>query len=356
MNKTIISIFFLFFNICIIKYPSLMFNASLESINFWLFKLTPSLLPVIVLNNLIQQSNIIDSIPNKLFSPLAKLLKLSPLSTKYFLLGQLSGFPIGASLCANNLEASKISKRDFRNALCLTNNCSATFIIYTLGFTLLGDMKIGFYIFLVQLIATITTGAIFNKKYIPYYNHTKATSAKDFSTILTTSVYNATFSIVVIGGYIVFFSSITQIFLIFLGDTSVLGLLIAGIFEFSSGASKIASSNMPLKIPAIIFIINFGSLSVYFQTLSFIQKVNCNNGFYIKMKLIQATIALIIALAFELFYSQLIAIQTINMYPNDNDTLLYHFGPFINIAILSLSTYLVLIIVKASIFKKETYQ
>ena len=115
----------LLFLAAILLYPSQARNGAASGLLLWFNVLLPTLLPFMILADLIRRLHIIDSVCKKIAARTGQnLYFLYPL-----MLGLLSGLPLGAKLVAEAVKEGKLSKRFGQFLLTVCNNCSMIFLI-----------------------------------------------------------------------------------------------------------------------------------------------------------------------------------------------------------------------------------
>ena len=125
-------------------YPKEALHASKNGMKLWLDTLLPTLLPFMILTNILIHTEGIKKIVHHI-SPFFKVFfDLSPNGTYVFILGLLCGYPMGAKLAADLYYAGKISRQEAEYLLTFCNNPSPAFLITYVGnICLEGKMPVG---------------------------------------------------------------------------------------------------------------------------------------------------------------------------------------------------------------------
>ena len=238
-----------------------------------------------------------------------------------FIMGIISGYPIGAKIAANFRQNQICSKVECERLLSFTNNSGPLFIIGTVGITMFGNTTIGFLLLITHLLASITVGVIFRfwkynieieeQETTSYINSSNSITISNLGGIIGNSITNSINTILLIGGFVVLFSVIISI----LQTSQLLNVLsdciqplfnilnipkkfsfgfISGIFELTNGLNIIC--NIPekyLSINIIIasFLLGLGGFSVFLQVWSVISKTDLSIKPYILGKLLHACIS-----------------------------------------------------------------
>ena len=239
-----------------------------------------------------------------------------------FIMGIISGYPMGAKLATNFRENNICSKEECERLLSFTNNSGPLFIIGTVGILMYGSTAIGVLLFITHILACITVGFIFrfwkyNVSSISYNSHHIKNSKQtpvtfsNLGSILSESITNSISTILLIGGFVVIFSSIisilkssgllsvfsisiSPILAFFNIDSSFATPLISGFLEITNGINSISNiSNKKLSINLIFtaFLLGFGGISVLLQVFSITSKSDLSIKPYVYGKLLHGVLA-----------------------------------------------------------------
>ena len=239
-----------------------------------------------------------------------------------FIMGIISGYPMGAKLATNFRENNICSKEECERLLSFTNNSGPLFIIGTVGILMYGNTAIGVLLFITHILACITVGFIFRFwKYsdssISYNSHhiikSKQTPVtfSNLGSILSESITNSISTILLIGGFVVIFSSIisilkssgllsvfsisiSPILAFFNIDSSFATPLISGFLEITNGINSISNiSNKKISTNLIFtaFLLGFGGISVLLQVFSITSKSDLSIKPYVYGKLLHGVLA-----------------------------------------------------------------
>ena len=251
-------------------------DAAYNAMNECAFAVIPSLFPYMVLSSLIVTTGTATTVANIIGKPVAKLLGVPPCSVSAILMGMLCGFPIGAKASMDMYRAGLLTDKETEHLIAISNNTGPAFVIEVAGRKYFGSSYIGVIFYAIQLVAAFIVafiyGRIDKKKMNCKKSHAGISSndsVKPASGSFASAVADAARSSVVVSGFIVFFSVISE-YVYMLGDAIGLsGVKISALnalIEFS-GAVKDASvyaGTAGLCIAA--FAINFGGLSVLAQS------------------------------------------------------------------------------------------
>ena len=145
MKKKMILLSVILLLLFLLCYPAEALAAARNGLKLWLETLLPTLLPFMILTGILVHTDWI----TKILQPTAPFFKvvfgLSPGGAYVFLLGLLTGYPMGAKLTADLYYAGKISRQEAEYLLTFCNNPSPAFLITYVGHICLeGKLHIGF--------------------------------------------------------------------------------------------------------------------------------------------------------------------------------------------------------------------
>ena len=296
-------------------------KAAKDGLILWATAVVPSLFPFFVSTELLNNTNIVSYL-GKLLNPIMKPLFNVPGEAAFaFLMGLISGYPVGAKIVSNFVENDVCTKEEAERMLSFTNNSGPLFIIGTVGISLFGSTAIGVLLFITHILACISVGItlkFISKKtlsssYKSNFNQSsnKYVAFSSLGEILGKSITNSISTILMIGGFVVIFSVIISILneSYILGGlanilspfTSLIGIpeellksFLAGIIELTNGVSLVADTSLKAISTNIIicaFLLGFGGISILLQVFSIVSKNKLSIKPYILGKLLQGVFA-----------------------------------------------------------------
>lgn len=318
LKKNLLTIFFTAFLVCLTLFSKSNLNATKNGIMLWAKNVVPSLFPFFIATELLNYTNLpyyLGKITNKFMRPLFNV----PGEGSYaFIMGIISGYPVGAKIVNNFVENNICTKQEAERMLSFTNNSGPLFIIGTVGISLFGDSQIGILLFVTHILSCLTVGIIFGliskskrnkleRLYISTNNTKDLYSVSDLGTILSNSISNAISTIMLIGGFIVLFSIIISILNnanIFSYISCIFGYIgiptgyvcgiLSGLIELTNGISSISNlhvKNMSTQIIITAFLLGFAGISIFLQIFSIASKNKLSMKPYLIGKLMQGFIA-----------------------------------------------------------------
>ena len=317
IKQLILPLILVLFTVCLVIFSKTNLSAAKSGLVLWANSIVPVLFPFFVSTELLSHTNLtyyLGKILNRLMKPIFNVRGEGCFA---FIMGIISGYPIGAKIAANFRENNICSKEECERLLSFTNNSGPLFIIGTVGITMFGNSTIGFLLLMTHLLASITVGFVFrfwkhNIKHsainTTYVNSKDNISFSNLGGIIGNSISSSINTILLIGGFVVLFSVIISIFqtsqlLNILSDWikplfNLLNIpaefsngIFSGILELTNGLHIIC--NIPVKklsINIIItsFLLGLGGLSILLQVWSTIAKTDLSIKPYIYGKLLHA--------------------------------------------------------------------
>jgi sporulation integral membrane protein YlbJ len=293
----------------ILIFPSSSYLGAKKGLLLWFNTVLPTLLPFIIVSNLVIALQITKPLSKILYPVFHFLFGISRGGCYPVLMGFLSGIPVGAKSVADLVNQGTIDEEEGQYLLAFCNNASPMFIMSYIAISQLKLPEIRFHLLLIIYLSGILSAFLLfrlfpkqngNRKFSlsamefgQNCSRTNTEAAKfDFS-LLDNSIMNSFEIITKVGGYIILFSIPAQIIATLGTDESYLKLLITGFLEITTGINNISLSNLGMgtKIALISMITAFGGLSGAAQTKSVINSTRLSIGLYIKSKLLHMLIA-----------------------------------------------------------------
>lgn len=322
LRRNFFPLLFIGFTFCLLIFSKNNLPAVKSGLSLWANSVIPSLFPFFVATELLMHTNIISLLGKVLNRYMKPIFNIRGEGAFAFIMGIISGYPIGAKIASNFRINNICSKEECERLLSFTNNSGPLFIIGTVGILMYRNTTIGILLFITHILACITVGIIFrfwkSKKssfnsinLFTEKNKNKKVNLSNLGEILTESITNSTSTILLIGGFIVLFASIISILnssgilkvisslfipaFNFLDiDPSFISPIISGMLEITNGIniiSNIPCKKISLNIIFTAFLLGFGGISILLQVLSITSKTDLSIKPYIYGKLLQGILA-----------------------------------------------------------------
>lgn len=323
LKRNFFPILFLCFTFCLLLFSKSNLPAVKSGLSLWVNSVIPSLFPFFVATELLMHTNIVTILGNILNKYMQSIFNIRGEGGFAFIMGIISGYPVGAKIASQFRENNICSKEECERLLSFTNNSGPLFIIGTVGILMFKNTTIGILLFVTHLLACISVGIIFRfwkknqtSKSYSYSgaSNNKKTNSVSFSNlgeVLAESITSSISTVLLIGGFVVIFSSIISIlkssgvliaccnivkpiFCALHIDTSFVMPLLTGFLEITngiSGISNIACKKISINIILSAFLLGFGGISVLLQVLSITSKTDLSIKPYIYGKILQGFLA-----------------------------------------------------------------
>lgn len=298
-----LTILIIFFGVGLVVFSQSNIIAVQSSLSLFVSAIFPSLFPFLIVTELLSHTAIISLISTK-FSKIMPIVFSSPAIGAYpFVMGIISGYPVGAKVVAGLRESNKISKSDGDFLLVFTNNAGPLFIIGSVGCGIYLNSVIGFLLYFVHIVSCIVTGFVFGHFVKKHFREDSVVCGSDldfssFGEIVSLSIRKAFSTLSIVCGFVVIFSLVISM----VRTSGVLGLLhnswieytVLGVLEITSGIqliSSISQSSLFLNLVITAFLLGIGGVSVLLQVWSVISTTDLSIKPYVFGKLFNGLVS-----------------------------------------------------------------
>jgi sporulation integral membrane protein YlbJ len=312
--------------------------SALQSIELWIGTIIPSLFPFLVVSEILSGTGFVQA-SGVLFRPLMRsVFNLAGCSSYPFILGIISGCPVGAKAVARMRKDNLLNKEEGERLLAFCNNSSPLFITGAVATGMLKTPSSGPFLFICHIASSVTVGFLlgllsrktaFISKPVKQEKSSKkevygtgvitgrnrVITQGDIGAMLVDAIRNSMATMMVIGGFIIFFSVIISLLSesgipeIISGmmlvifpmasknpglSNAVISSIISGFFEITTGLEQTSSLNsisLTTKLVLISIIMGWGGLSIHFQVLSAIKNTDLSIKPYLLGKLLHSIFA-----------------------------------------------------------------
>lgn len=307
-------LFLLFF---LLRFPAESLRASRQGLELWMNTLLPTLLPFMILSNLLLYSGILDRISGFRGGSRSRLLGLSPYGLYALALGLLCGYPMGAKLTGDLYKNGRLSYTEAEYLLTFVNNPSPMFFSSYLILQCLKKPEWMLPSFLILYSADLLCAVFFRILLRTHKNPGKpATVRRTFTgnalatkmetstgspgAYIDLSIMNGFETITRLGGYILLFSLLSAAIGHFWPEHMPGRLFLLGILEISTGLHNLASSSLN---PQLLYALSmgctsFGGLCILAQTLGVLGESQLPTRTYLTAKCLCGILTFFLALVF----------------------------------------------------------
>jgi sporulation integral membrane protein YlbJ len=319
-NKILMKVCIVLFLALILIFPTSSYYGAKKGLLLWFNTILPTLLPFIILSNLIIRLQITKPL-SKLLYPIFHLLFHASKGGCYpILIGFLSGIPVGAKSTADLVRNETLTCQEGQFLLGFCNNASPMFIMSFIAISQLNHSSLRISLLFIMYFSAILASVLYfrflareknirkqsltSTQYDSFHtdlrsienDRTEAVTKFDFA-LIDSAIMDGFEVITKVGGYIILFSIPAEIISNIGSTDSLIKLLCIGFIEITTGINHIGNSNLDMntKIALITMITAFGGLSGLAQTKSVISNTRLSIGTYFKVKLLHMAIAFILA-------------------------------------------------------------
>jgi len=283
-------------------------RAAQDALNTCLTVLLPTLFPFFVLTRLLVGSGGVQLLGRMCNCIMRPLFGIRGEGAAAFVMGLLSGYPVGAKTAADLYRQGLVSRTEAQNLLGFCNNCGPLFVIGAVGSGMLGDRRIGFYLLAVHIAAAITVGML-SRIFIQNLTITtpKSNQKATKTDLFTQAVESSVQAVLTVFGYVIFFAVLMGLLSQY-GILSLAGRLLSplnlpesltsallyGFFELMGGIQKTTESlnvSLPFQLVFISFFLGWAGWSVHLQAKGFISGCGLSFRRYVAAKLTHGGIA-----------------------------------------------------------------
>ncbi len=274
--------------------------ASKAGLMLWFHTLVPTLLPFLILSNLLIAIDGIAYLTRFLYPVLHRLFGCSRNGCFCLAAGFLCGYPIGAKLAGDLVREGRITLEEGNYLLTFCNNASPAFLA---GYCLTDSLKTPELLLptLMLVYGVPLLLALFSRRGRSFENLTaeNKTSRSQISfKIVDVCMMNGLESILKLGCYIILFSMLARLLIRIPCPSSSVTYLSVGLLEMTNGIALVTSDlSLPvlMRYLSVLCFLSFGGLSGAAQTESMILDSGLSFWNYLKAKLL--TTAFVVCLA-----------------------------------------------------------
>lgn len=274
--KKILILLIIILDIFLFTNSKIIVNEFNKTINICLYTLMPSMFFQILFSNILIKSSIEKYMPNRI----CRIFNINKNELAIILLSMFSGYP-------NNIKLLKESKNEYLNYV--TNYINPSFLLTTVGFIYLKNIKISLIIFISIITSNLFLTFLLKNKYVnDKYNK------KDYKNIYSSSLIDTIKTLSIIFSNLLFISILVVLLKILLPFNNNINSFILGLLEFSKGIYEISNLNIKIfnKGLLILIISVFASISIHFQMISINPKIKYIK--YLKYRIFNIFISVIV--------------------------------------------------------------
>ena len=354
LNMILLPLFVAALNIMIIIFPRESLAAARDGLALWSQNVLPGILPFVIGANLLMALGGAAFL-GELLSPIMKAVFKVPGAGGFALaIGLMSGYPVGTKVVCEMCASGQLTKTEAQRLVAFTSNAGPLFILGAVAAGMFGSAPLGYFMLATHYLGTLSIGLIMRfykghdskvqKKaegkqfslHVRAFRAMEATRRGDgrsFGLIFGHSIKNAVETMLIVGGFIVLFSVISTILEIsgaFYALSATFGPILqfmgisgmfhvehfAGMIEMTNGVNMLSAHGIGVQTVALsVAIISFGGLSILFQSINFISRIDISIPIFVICKVIHGVLSGIFAVAlYPLFSGSFDNVQVVTVY------------------------------------------
>lgn len=259
--------------------------------------LIPSLFPFFVFSSLFIQFGFASYASRPCRFLMRPLFGINGAGSLAFILGFLSGYPLGAACTCELYQNHDIDKDEAERLLAFCNNSGPLFIIGAVGTAMYHNQQIGLMLYLIHILAAITVGVLM-RIFVRKNSHRKSAAARPHIQVchigesITVSMRKSIQNILLVCGFTVVFAVVINTVTSFISD-GPLSCLTAGLFEITTGLTRTSQANLSIMVKLIFTsaILGFAGISVHLQVVGIVSQTDLKLHKYFFGKFLQAGLA-----------------------------------------------------------------
>lgn len=267
-----------------------------DAMNICFEMIIPTLFPFFICSGILIYSGFCETLAKMFRFCMKPVFGINPAGSSAFILGIISGYPLGAITAGELYENHYLSQTEAERLLAFCNNSGPLFILGSVGTAVYMNMRFGILLYVTHILAAVTVGIIFRfykKSGFVQPPTVMTTPKRTVGEIFDIALQNGIKNILTVCGAVVFFSVVSRIVIGILPVTGVTKAVLTGISEFATGTVKISNLSIPIteKLVLTAFIVGFAGLSVHMQVIAVIARYRLSLVPYFVGKLLHGIIA-----------------------------------------------------------------
>lgn len=263
-------------------WPQRYVPACRDGIALWAQCVLPALFPFMVITLLIIKTGGGEVAARPLKGVCAKL-KLPPAAAVIFLMSVFSGYPAGSRIVYEYFKSGQIDADEAARLAPLCSTSGPMFILGSVGGNMLESPSAGVYLLAAHLLSVIAVSLALPARRPQDKSFAPRAVKRAGADVLYECFYSAVISVIVAGGFICFFYTLSraaadaqifaplEIILSPLFGDATDGLC-AGLIEATGGCAAAAATGSAMALPVAGFLVTFGGASILAQQLGYLMQ------------------------------------------------------------------------------------
>ncbi len=312
-------------------FPAVILDSAKQGIVLWASSVLPALLPFFICADFMISLGIPGIVGGFFERPFQKLFGTPGSSAFVFIVSITSGYPMGPKLIGEMRRRGELTDREGIRMLSFCSTSGPLFMLGTVGAGMLHSPGAGAVIALSHYAAAVANGLLLRllggrekrkKGHVRACYTEPAVDKKTMLEMLTDSIISSLKTLGVICCYIIIFTYATDL----LEMTGALNPLknshdsgfAKGLLEMTIGIDEISASDeigLRLKCTMAAFLVSFGGLSIFAQSMSVMSGLKISPFVYLKLKLAHGVLAAVMAYLSAPYILNR-AVQNVGLFPS----------------------------------------
>lgn len=287
--------------VLMLLFPQPVFKGASSGLLLWFNVILPTLLPFMIVSNLLIGTRAIDAI-SKVFGPvMCRLFGVTRYGSFAIIAGFLCGYPMGGKVTADLVRKQYITWQEGEYLLSFTNNTSPMFIISYVVWQNLKDTSRTMPALLILILSPILCSFLFRIYYRPgariHSSGCPPLPKAAAASLMDSCIMNGFETITKVGGYIMLFSILIALLQKLPLDHFLFSLLLLPSLEMTTGIPLLCASPLSADTCFVLSLAltSFGGWCSVAQTRSMVQGTRLPITPYIIEKLITTLVTSLLA-------------------------------------------------------------
>ena len=297
LSGYILEAFVLYIAAAMIISPTKSMEGAFNALKLCAETVIPSLFPFIFCGNMFIALGAARILSKYLSNIMHPLFGVSGSGALAFVLGIVSGYPVGASCAVSLYNSGESSKAEAEQLIAFCNNSGPMFIIGAVGTGMFQNPKIGFFLYIIHVFSAILCGMIFSFRSKKHKTNLlppskDAVDIKNAAPDIGAAIGKSIDTILAICGFIVIFAVFKSVI-----PECEIKKYIYCILEITGGIKELVKGADYTVLPLVSFFLALSGISVFTQVASIIIPAGLSPLPYAAGKLTQAVIAFLLTFA-----------------------------------------------------------
>jgi sporulation integral membrane protein YlbJ len=306
--------------ICIIIYPNAVFQSSLSGMLLWWEYVFPALLPFLILTEIMIGSGVLHALGTLLDPFMRFFFRISGHGGWALAMGLFAGYPAGASTTAKLQERKALLPLEAERVLLISHLCNPAVMITIIGVGFFHQFTLGLFIAIIHYMSALMMGLMLRRsvdhriaketlisldpiwtRALQSAKQAQQEDGRKFGKILGDGVTHSIQVLMLIGGWMMFFSVLQQVILLllpeFISNEGFIALLVVCLLEPHLGAYTIAqhsSASLVVNVAMVGAVLGWSGLSLHTQVKSLLQSTQIRYLSFVMARLLHAILAFIL--------------------------------------------------------------